>query len=171
LFGASPETTITYSITGTLGPNLNSGPDCLGLDDQTATATAMVSSTLTPSSTTSNSATYTLPAGAITAVAGGLSFTSTTTWKMVYKLTSKGDSLTLSGEGPFDAVVTANSALVVDSFPKTVLGTSGHPAPLGKSHEPQSLTSPGSYLSYSSTALMCTVTKLGFTGSASSNPK
>jgi len=163
--------TITYSLNGTLGPNLNNGADCLGLDNQSAVATAAVSSTAKPTSTTKNSATYTLPAGAVTATAGGLNFVSTSPWKMVYKLTSTGDSLTLSGIGPLSSTVTANSALVVDSFPKTVLGSTGHPAPLGKSHSPQNLTSPASFLSYSDASLQCpTTTKLGFTGTASSNP-
>jgi hypothetical protein len=171
LLAASPDYTITYSLTGPLGPNLNNGPDCLGLNTFAATASAMVSSTAVPTSTTTNSATYTLPAGAVTAAAGTLSFTNTTPWTMKYKLTAKGDSLTLSGVGPLSAVVTANSALVVGSFPKTVLGKTGHPSPLAKAHQPQPLSSPGSYLSYTvPPPLSCALTKLGFTGSAGSVP-
>lgn len=162
---ASPDTNIVYNLNGTLAPNLNGGPDCLGGLNQTATASATASSTLTPTKTTSSSATYSLPAGAITASVGTISFTSTAPWNMVYKLGSKSDTLTLSGPGPLASKVTAVSSLKAGSFSKAVLK---HPSPLTAADSPQNLTQPASYLSY--TIPGCTLTKLGFTGTISSTP-
>jgi len=169
--GLSPlsAATITYSLNGTLGPNLNGGADCLGGNGATATASAMASSTLTPKSTTTNSATYSLPAGAVTAAVGTISFTSTKPWNMKYTLGSKADTFTLSGPGPLGSSVTAVSSMVPGSFPKSVISATGHPTPIAKAHEPQNLTQPASFLQYS--APLCTSpTKLGFTGTIGSTP-
>ena len=168
LQAASPDANIVYNLNGTLGPNLNGGPDCLGGLNAMATASATASSTLTPTSTGTGTATYTLPAGAITASVGTITFTSTAPWSMKYTLSSTKNTLTLSGPGPLGSSVTAVSTLVAGSFPKTVLGPTGHPRPLVSSHSPQNLTSPSSVLSYSLPG--CSVTKLGFTGTIASVP-
>jgi hypothetical protein len=164
-------TNIVYTLSGTLVANLNGGPDCLGGLNSTAVATATANSAQAPVATTGNSATYRLPAGAVTATVGTITFTSTAPWSMKYILTKSNQYLLFAGPGPLGSTVQALSTLVAGSFPKTVLGTSGHPRPLNPADSPENLTSPSSYLTYSVPPLGCSATKLGFDGTISSNPK
>jgi hypothetical protein len=161
---------IVYNLNGTLGPNLNGGPDCLSGNGAAATAAATASSTQKPTKTTSTSATYSLPAGAVTAAVGSITFTSTAAWTMKFSLSSKADTLTLSGPGPLGSTVTAVSSMKAGSLPKSVISATGHPAPIAKPDSPQNLTSPASYLSYS-VGSSCPITKLGFTGTIASTPQ
>lgn len=72
---------VTYTVSGTLGPVL-SGSDPLGANGQTGVVTAVASTSLVPTSHTSNTATYTLPAGAVTLTIGGTSYPTTGTTSM-----------------------------------------------------------------------------------------
>lgn len=102
---------ITYTITGTLGPIL-SGSDPLGANGETGTLTAVVSTSLTPTSHTSTSATYTLPAGAITVNIGGTIYGTTGTSTLKY---------TFPAAGPDTMVIT--TTVSVDGLSGTVVGT------------------------------------------------
>jgi len=64
MFAASP-VTLTITLNGSLA--LISGPDPLGGNGSSATATAAISESAVPKSHTANSATYLLPAGSVTA--------------------------------------------------------------------------------------------------------
>jgi hypothetical protein len=103
---------ITYTITGTLGPIL-SGTDPLGANGKTGTITIVVSETLKPKKHTATSATYTLPADAITVNIGGTNYGTTGTSTLVYSIPSA---------GPDTMVVTA-TVVVDDIFSGTVVGT------------------------------------------------
>ena len=56
VFAASPDANITYSLSGTLAPIENGGPDCLGLDTKTASAsvTHLISGALSASTATAH---------------------------------------------------------------------------------------------------------------------
>ncbi len=159
--------TITYTISGTCGPVL-SGSDPLGANGKSGVVTAVVGTTLAPTTKTKTSATYTLPAGAVTVVLGGTSYTaSSSTLKY-----------TFPAAGPDTLVFTAT--ISVDHIKGTVVGTASlaegsvkgsvtkHPAKFTPS--PQSLTAaiaaggPGTQIKY--TALGGS-TVLGLSGTAS----
>jgi hypothetical protein len=122
--------TVTINVNGTLGPNLNGGPDCLDWNGASFSLQATVS-TSAPNTTpdSSTSATYEIAAGGVTGTFGTTNFTSASTWKIKYTL-GKTDSLTLSGDGPSDASITASASLLGGSIPSSVLGSSGSPADL-----------------------------------------
>jgi len=151
----------TYSLTGTLGPNLNNGPDCLKGNGTTATAAVTVSSTASPVKSTSASAIYALPAGSVTASLNIGSFTNTSTWYMVVDVTSTYDVLAFAGAGPVGSKVTAVTVLPPGTFTSGAVGSTGHPQNITKSIP---LKSPSSWLEYSISAINCAATKLGFTG-------
>jgi hypothetical protein len=150
----------TYNLAGTLGPNLNGGPDCLEGNGSSETASVTVSSTANPVKTTATSATYVIPPGDITATISsiGAPFTNTTNWYMVVFVTSKYDALAFAGTGPLGSKVTAFGALPVNTFDANALK---HPENITKTIQQKS---PSSWLNYSVPALSCTATKLGFTG-------
>ncbi len=132
----SPAThTLTITIKGTIEPIL-SGSDPLGLDGKSGVVTLLASESLSPTSHTSTSATYKLPAGAITVTAGGKKFTTKSPSKMIIKLTSTADTLTLILTGPESAVVTDTTYLKANSWTTAVLK---HPGVFSPS--PQKLTS------------------------------
>jgi hypothetical protein len=160
---------ITYNITGTLGPII-SGSDPLGANGKTGTITIVVSETLKPKKHTATSATYTLPAGAITVNIGGTNYVTSGTSSLQYAIPAA---------GPDTMVVTA-TVIVDDIFTGTVVGTASlakgsftsailkHPQAFKPS--PQTLTAAttasgrGSKVKY--TALGSSTT-LGLSGSAS----
>jgi len=160
---------ITYNITGTLGPIL-SGSDPLRANGKTGTITIVVGEALKPKKHTATSATYTLPAGAITVNIGGTTYGTTGTSTLVYSIPAA---------GPDTMVVTA-TVIVDDIFTGTVVGTASlakgsftsailkHPQAFKPS--PQTLTAAttatgaGSKVKY--TALGSS-TVLGLSGSAS----
>jgi len=169
---APAQSTVTYTITGTLGPVLG-GTDCLGLDNMMLSLTASISSKSVPIKTTTVSATYKLPAGSVSVTIGGTNFKNTKPWTVTYILNSTSDNLTFAGAGMSGTTYIINANLKVKSFPPTVLGTTGHPSVFKPS--PQTLTSPASFLSYTTT--LCTAasrtmssSKLGLGGSANSQP-
>lgn len=161
---------ITYTISGTLGPVL-SGSDPLGADGESGVLTIVASTSLTPTSHTSTSATYTLPAGAITVVIGGVPYGTTGTSTLKYSFPAA---------GPDTMVVT--STVSVDALKGTVVGTASlakgsfttavtkHPQKFKPS--PQTLTAatkaggPGSQIEYT-VKILGGSTVLGLTGTAS----
>ena len=74
---------ITYTISGTLGPIL-AGSDPLGANGESGVLTIVTGAGLTPTSTTSTSATYTLPKNAITVNIGGTIYGTIGTSTLVY---------------------------------------------------------------------------------------
>jgi hypothetical protein len=161
--------TLTITINATLGPVL-SGSDPIGADGQSGTVTIMASESLSPTKQTKASATYTLPAGAITADVGGEIFTSTSPAKMTIKLAKKADTLTLvfaSKIDGFSFTITDTTALAAGSWTTAVLE---HPGVFTPS--PQTLTAaesasgPGSKFKYTFEG---TATVLGVDGTASSS--
>jgi hypothetical protein len=165
--GVVPATkTLTITLNGTLGPIL-SGSDPLGLNGQSGTVTVMASESLSPTKHTSTSATYTLPAGAITVVAGSNKFTTTSPSKMIVKLTSRADTLTLIVAGPSGLMVTDTTFLKTRSWTTAVLK---HPTVFKPS--PQTLTSaktasgPGCKVKYT---IFGGTTVLGFNGTGSNS--
>ena len=162
--------TLTITIMGTLGPIL-SGSDPLGLNGENGTITVKASEALSPTKHTSNSATYTLPAGAITVKAGSHKFQTKSKSTMIVKLTSSADILTLIAGGSIDGFnfrVTGTAYLQPKSWTSNVLK---HPTTFSPS--PQNLTAaktasgPGSKLEYTIQGLGSTV--LGLSGSASNS--
>lgn len=162
--------TLTITIMGTLGPVL-SGSDPLGLNGDNGTMTVKASESLSPTKHTSNSATYTLPAGAITVKVGSEKFQTTSKSTMTVKLTSSADILTLIAKGTIDGFnfqVTGTAYLQPKSWTNNVLK---HPTTFSPS--PQNLTAakkangPGSKLEYTIQGFGSTV--LGLSGSASNS--
>ncbi|HXM62109.1 MAG TPA: hypothetical protein VN950_14730 [Terriglobales bacterium] len=163
--------TITAKSKGTLGPIL-SGSDPLGLNGASVGLTVLVSESLSPKKHTSTSATYTLPAGAITVEEGNNKFSTTSPSNLIVKLTSTADILTLSfvvsAEGE-QIAVTDTAYLKAKSWTTAVLK---HPRVFKPS--PQKLTSaktaggPGSQLKYT---IEGSTTVLGFAGTDSNSAK
>jgi hypothetical protein len=161
--------TLTISIQGTLGPIL-SGSDPAGLDGKKGALTVLASESLKPVQHTKNSATYQLPAGAITAEVDNTKYSSKSPSKMIITLTGKADILALvlaiSVDGR-NVVITDTTYLAKGSWTVTVLK---HPTVFLPS--PQELTSaktadgPGCKLKYTVDE---SATVLGFGGSASSS--
>jgi hypothetical protein len=163
----SPAThTLTITIKGTIEPIL-SGSDPLGLDGKSGTITIMASESLSPTKHTATSATYTLPAGAVTVTAGGKKFTTKSPSKMTINLMSTADTLTLILNGPDGAVVTDTTFLKTGSWTTAVLK---HPAVFKPS--PQTLKTattaggPGCKVKYT---VFGSTTVLGFHGTGSSS--
>ena len=159
---------IVYTVSGTLGPVL-SGSDPLGANGQSGTLTATISSAATPKSTTSTSATYSVPQGAVKVVIGGTTYTTSGPATIVYDFPSTSNSkivitatvkvLGISGN------VTGTAQLAKGSFTSAV---KTHPTKFKPS--PQTLTpatkagGPGSQVSYKA---LGSTTVLGLSGSAS----
>jgi hypothetical protein len=165
--GAAPATsTLTITIKGTLGPVL-SGPDPLGLNGQSGKITVMASESLKPTKHTATSATYTLPAGAISVTAGSQHFKSTSPSKMTISLLSTADTLTLVVAGPDGLMATDTTFLKVNSWTNAVLK---HPTTFKPT--PQKLKSattaggPGCQLKYT---IFGSSTVLGFHGTGSNS--
>lgn len=157
---ATPDTTLTITVTGTA--SLISGPDCLGANGESATASAMISESATPVSSTSDSATYKIPAGGISGTVGTTTFTSTKPWEMKIALGASYDVLELSGPGPLQTTIRTTSALRKGSWTSAVLL---HPAPFSPS--PQKQMPSDSTLQYTAPLFCSGTTVLGVTGSIS----
>jgi hypothetical protein len=156
--------TLTVVIKGKVGPVL-SGPDPLGINGQSGQLTLKASESLKPIAHTTHSATYKLPAGAITVTAGSYKFTTKSSSKLTFALGSTADVLTIAASGPDGLMVTDTSYLKSGSWTTAVLQ---HPGVFKPS--PQKLTpahkanGPGSKLEY---IIFGETTILGFTGTAS----
>jgi hypothetical protein len=163
----SPATTKTLTITikGTIGPIL-SGPDPLGLDGKEGSLKLVASESLSPTKHSSTSATYSLPAGAITASAGKKGLSTKTPSTMSISLTKSADILTVIFAGKH-ATFTDTTFLKSDSWTTAVLK---HPGVFTPS--PQDVTSattadgPGCRVLYTVDG---TTTVLGFSGTASNS--
>jgi hypothetical protein len=165
--GVPPAThTLTITLKGTLGPVL-SGTDPLGLNGLSGTVKVMASESLTPTKHTSTSATYKLPAGAISVTAGSNHFMTTSPSQMIINLQSRADTLTLVVAGPNGLMVTDTTVLKKGSWTTAVLK---HPTVFKPS--PQKLTSattangPGCKIKYT---IFGTTSVVGFHGSGSSS--
>jgi hypothetical protein len=167
---ANPVThTLTITVKGTIGPIL-SGSDPLTLDGKSGTVKILASESLKPTKHTATSATYTLPAGAITVTAGTKKFQTKSPSKMVINLTSTADTLTLIIAGQVDGVsvmVTDTTFLKAGSWTTAVLKHPGVFAP-----SPQKLTAaktaggPGCKIKYT---VFGNASILGFNGTASNS--
>jgi len=159
--------TLTITIKGTLGPIL-SGTDPLGLDGTNGTVVVMASESLSPTKHTATSATYTLPPGAIKVTAGTNKFTTKSPSKMIIKLTSTADILTLMVvDKTTGLTVTDTTYLQAGSWTSSVLK---HPGVFKPS--PQTLKSaisangPGCKVKYT---IFGSTTVLGFNGTGASS--
>jgi len=157
--------TLTITLKGLLGPIL-SGSDPLGLNGLHGTVTIMASESLSPKKHTATSATYVLPAGAITVKAGTNEFTTTSPSKFIINLTSNADIFKVIAAGPSGLVATATTFIKAGSWTTDVLK---HPTVFTPS--PQKLTSakkaggPGCQVKYT---IFSSTTVLGFKGTGSS---
>jgi len=159
---------ITYTISGTLGPVL-AGSDPLGANGESGVLTIVASNSLTPTGHTSTTSTYSLPAGSISVVIGGVPYGTVGTSTMKYSFPASGPAtLIVSAKISVDGIsgtVVGTASLANGSFPKSVLK---HPAPF--SPTPQNLTAarkaggPGSQVKYTVLGLSTT---LGLSGTAS----
>ena len=152
---------ITLSLDATLGPVI-SGQDPANLDGQSATVTVLVKSSLNPYKATASSASYHIPAGAITVNVDGTDYTSTSRSTMIVKLGKTADLLTLKAKldiSGFTVTVSDTSALQSGSWDSGVLQQPELFAP-----SPQDLTEPSSTFTYS---VFGETTVLGVTGTAS----
>jgi hypothetical protein len=143
---SGPSATLTVVVDGTAGPILQ-GSDPLGLDGKSATITMLASESLKPVKHTKTSATYKIPAGAITVVFDGSSYQTTSPSKMTVKLGSNADTLTLISavtQQGITVTITDTTTLAAGSWTDAVLQNPGPFAPT-----PQTLTSPSSKLKYS----------------------
>ena len=161
--------TLTITVKGTIGPLL-SGSDPLGLDGKNGTVKIMASESLNPTKHTATSATYTLPAGAITVTAGSTKFSTKSPSKMVINLGSTADTFTLIIAGKvegFSVMVTDANYLKAGSWTTAVLK---HPTTFAPS--PQKLTAaktatgPGCKVKYTVDG---DTSVLGFSGTASNS--
>lgn len=159
-----PAATLAIVIDGTAGPILQ-GSDPLGLNGKSATITVLASELINPRKHTKTSATYKIPAGAITLVFNGSSYQTNAPSKMTVKLGSKADTLILVSAVTKDGITvmfTDTTSLAPGSWTSAVLQ---HPLPFAPS--PQTLASPTSKLKYSGSFLGTTV--VGISGTASNS--
>jgi hypothetical protein len=166
-FDERPSSTLTVVIDATAGPILQ-GSDPLGLNGQNATITLLASESLDPIKHTKTSATYKIPAGAITLVFNGTPYQTQSPSKMTVKLGSKADTVTLVSvlsEDGIKITFTDTTSLAPGSFTNAVLQ---HPETFTPS--PQTLSSPSSKLKYSGSFTGTTVLGIGGTASNSDAP-
>jgi hypothetical protein len=165
--GAPPPTTLSIVIDGTAGPILQ-GSDPLGLNGQSATLTVLACESLKPTKHTNTSATYKIPAGAITVTFDGNTYQTTSPSKMTVKLGAKADTLTLVSAVTQDGVtvmITDTTSLAAGSWTNAVLQ---HPLPFAPT--PQTIASPASKLKYSALPLGTTVVGISGTAADSDAP-
>jgi hypothetical protein len=161
---SGPSATLTVVVDGTAGPILQ-GSDPLALDGKSATITLLASESLKPTKHTNTSATYKIPAGAITLVFDGNSYQTTSPSKMTVKLGSKADTLTLVSsvtQQGITVTITDTTTLAAGSWTNAVLQNPGPFTP-----SPQTLTQPSSKLKYSSSFTGATV--VGISGTISNS--
>lgn len=162
LFGAEPDyTTIFLTISGTLGPVVNSGPDCLGLNDQSVSVTATLQTDQLPFRTTRQTATY---QANVTGNVGPLSIAAI--WAVSYTLTTQHNAIKFSGKGPMNSTIALTALIPPGTISAQVFK---HPQPLPARFSPEPLSYPGSSLSY--TAPGCGTTQLALTGQLTGSTK
>jgi hypothetical protein len=162
--GEHPSTTLTVVVDGTAGPILQ-GSDPLGLNGKSASITLLASESLKPIKHTKTSATYKIPAGAITLIFDGNSYQTQSPSKMTVKLGSNADTVTLVSvvsEDGIQVTFTDTTSLAPGSFTNAVLQNPELFTP-----SPQTLSSPSSKLKYSGSFTGTTV--VGISGTASNS--
>lgn len=158
--------TLIITIKGAIGPIL-SGSDPLGLNGLSGRVVIKASESLSPVKHTATSATYKLPAGAITVTAGSNKFSTKSPSNMIIDLTSTADIMTLVVAGPDGLMVTDATFLKANSWTSAVLK---HPTTFTPS--PQNLSpaktagGPGCKIKYT---IFSETTVLGFKGTASNS--
>jgi hypothetical protein len=161
--------TLSITIKGTIAPLL-SGSDPLGLDGLKGTVKIVASESLKPTKHTATSATYTLPAGAITVTAGTNKFSTTSPSKMTINLTSTADTLTLIAAGKVEGVslmVTDTTYLKTGSWTTAVLKHPGTFTPTPqKLTAAKTATGAGCKIKYT---VFGDTSVLGFSGTASNS--
>ena len=164
LMAQSPDTILTYAVTGTLGPVLQ-GSDPMNINGDTGTLTVKVNSNLTPTISNATFAAYILPVGAVTAQIGSQPFTTTRPSKMTIQLGGTGDLLNVIFWSQDNTGTRFTAQLAAGSFGPAALM---HPTLFRPT--PQNLTpatksgGAGSELFYTDQGAL---TVLGLTGSAS----
>jgi len=165
-----PGSTLTITLSGTAGPVL-SGSDLGHVNGDSATVSILVSEKASPIAHTTNSATYKIPAGAITVTFNGANHQSTAPGRMKISLTKKGDILTVTGAfslNGFPITVVDTSRLAKNSWTTAVLTHPGPFTPSPQNLKPATTASgPGSKIKYTITSFNQT-TVLGITGTATS---
>jgi hypothetical protein len=164
---SGPDATLTIKIDGKLGPVL-AGKDPVGANGKAGSITIKASESLKPTSHTSNSATYKLPADAVVAVIDGRTYKNTKPATMKISIPAAGpDTLYLTGTFSLKGTpvtITGTASMDKGAFPSSVLK---HPTAF---KSPQKLTpaktatGPGSKVSYAAEVIGKTV--LGLTGTA-----
>jgi hypothetical protein len=148
LVAEAPNTTLTMTFSGTLGPILL-GSDPLSANGQTGSLTIMASESLAPSKNSSDSATYTLPGGSVSGKVGGIAFTSSKPATMTIKLTSTADILKVTADGPLGSVITGTAYLAAGSWPHAVFQHPSAFSPSSQNLTPATtLGGPGSTIKY-----------------------
>jgi hypothetical protein len=156
LFGAQPDyTTVIFTFSGTLGPIVNSGSDCLGLNGQSVNVTAMLETGQGPFRSTMNTVTY--RTNLISGSVGPLSLSGT--WSVIYTISSKANAITLMGPGAMGSTIKLTGLIPPGTISLQVFQ---HPRPLAPKYSPEPLSYPGSSLSYTATG--CSTTQLALTG-------
>jgi hypothetical protein len=161
--------TLTVTVKGTIAPLL-SGSDPLGLDGQKGIVKILASESLKPTKHTATSATYTLPAGAVTVTAGTNKFSTNSPSKMIVNLTSTADTLTLIVAGKVQGIsltATETTYLNAGSWTTAVLKhpTTFKPSPQ-KLTAAKTATGPGCKIKYT---VFGDTSVLGFSGTASNS--
>lgn len=161
--------TLTITLEGTTGPVL-AGTDIASLNGKSATATLLLNELISPKSQTTKTASYKIPAGAVTLVVGTKTYTNASPGRMTIKLTNSAVTMTLTYAfilSGFPVTVVETSTLAKNSWTDAVFT---HPGTFSPS--PQDLTAAatatgtGSKLQYSVEGFTCV---LGITGTATSS--
>jgi hypothetical protein len=161
--------TMTMSLNGTAGPVL-AGSDVAGLNGKSAIVTLRLAETINPMSQTATTAKYRVPAGAVTLVVNGKSYTNSSPGRMALSLTKAADVVTLTYVFSLSGIpvtVVEKSYLAKNSWTSDVLSHPGSFAP-----SPQDLTAAatatgkGSTLTYTAESFTCV---LGISGTATSS--
>jgi hypothetical protein len=172
LFAQSPDATtaLSITITGTIGAVL-SGSDPLKASGESGTIDVVASESLSPYKTTSTSATYVLPPGAVTVTIGNTTYKTTSSSEMTIDIPASGrDYLILTAkvtELNITITVTGTASLKADSYSASALT---HPTTFTPS--PQSLppatsaTGGGSKIKYT---VFGSTTVLALSGTASNS--
>lgn len=162
---ATPDTTLTITLTGTL--SLISGPDCASVNGEPISVTVMISESDTPIHSTSDSATYDLPAGAFAATVGAITFTNRGDWTMSVVLGDFHDTLVFNGPSPSVlGIMNTTITLQGGSWTSAVLL---HPEPFSPSPQIPRSDSKLRYKQKVSTCCSRCTTVLGITGSISND--
>jgi len=166
MLAQAPETTLTMSVTGTLGPVLQ-GTDPKGIDGHTGTLTVKISESASPAVSNTDYAAYVVPAGGVTAMIGTTPYTTESPSRMAIKLGANGDTISVVFRSQDNTESRFEAELAPGSFSTSVLM---HPTPFSPS--PQNLTpatsaaGPGSQFWYREGTAF---TVLGLTGSISNS--